>query len=324
MKKTPLVLPQVNYSSQSNYFTSNSIEITTKPFSEPSFLNDGKEQSRVNNSTTNIVTLLKKNSSKQLKKLSIPTIFSSEISKSSSNGVEKLPSSSVLDQLTIGDNIKMAIEQNKFQSESELKIYHEHLKKYDEEAKDVIHQFTASLEERGKIIKRCEEDLGMFNSRVIDFQQQLQESLDRTRLLESKIALTEESLEQNKQLKSKSCRQLTDNNYQKLQSENEHLKENITKLETKLAKRDLHISNLKEILTLETAKIKNLNEAQEEIIKLQLESIDKSNEITVLREELKHASVMRSELINEYDEKIVKLKKLLAIREYLLMKERKS
>lgn len=320
--KIPLVKPQVNHTFQSNHSTPNAIETTPKHLSESSFLY-GMEQLKINKSTASMVALLKKNSSK-LKSLPIPI----EISKSFSNDIETLDSSSVLDQLNIGDNNKLAIEHKNFQFETELKIYHEHLKKYDEEAKDVINKFTASLDEKGKIIRKCEEDLAMFDSRVYDFQQKLEESLERTRFLESKIATPEESLKRNKKLKSMEdttdSRQLANDKSCELQFENEKLKETITKLEMKLAKRNLHISNLKEILSFETDKIKQLNEAQEEILKLQRESIDKSNEISILRDELSYAAKKRSELINEYDEKIHKLKKLLAIREFLLIKERKS
>lgn len=217
--------------------------------------------------------------------------------------------SASVDQLKIGDNIKLAMEtSNADLFATELKAYQESLKKYDQEAKEVIHKFTESLDEKGKIIRKYEEDFSLFNSRVVSLQNQLEESLERTKKLESTI--------ESKTTVSCQSTITTD----EIKSENLKLKEIIKNLETKLAKRDLHIFNLKEVLSIETNKMKELNKAQEEINRLQCESINKSREITILRDELKYAANMRTELVSEYDEKIVKLKKLLAIREYLLMK----
>lgn len=221
------------------------------------------------------------------------------------NDVKTLSSASV-DQLKIGDNIKLALEpSNADLFVTELKAYQESLKKYDQEAKEVIHKFTESLDEKGKMIRKYEEDLSLFNTRVFSLQSQLEGSLERTKKLESTI-------------ESKTT--VNCPSADEMKSENVKLKERIKILETKLAKRDLHIFNLKEVLSIETNKMKERNEAQEEINKLQCESISKSREIAILRDELKYAANMRTELVSEYDEKIVKLKKLLAIREYLLMK----
>lgn len=257
-------------------------------------------------------TFIKKEAALNMNKSSIPLIrpIHVEINKSPLNDLKTAPSTSV-DELKYGDNVKLAIEsKHAGLFETELKTYHESLKKYDQEAKDVIDKFTESLDEKGKIIKKYEEELSLFNNRICSLQKQLEDSLARTRQLESTVASTTTTTNDSHSTTT----------FNEIKSENEKLKEMVKNLETKLAKRDLHIFNLKEVLSIETNKLKELNKAQEEINKLQRESIDKSREITILRDELKYASKMRTELVNEYDEKIVKLKKLLAIREYLLMK----
>lgn len=320
---------------QLNNSTSNAYNIKTTPkhLSEQPFPYE-VDHYKFNKSSKNDTAALKKDSSIKLKKPSCTLVMypvvPTENIKSTSNDVKKL-TPSTLDESNIGDNIKLVMEnqQKNVLLESELKMYHEHLKKYDKDAKEVMKKFTISLDEKSKVIKKCEEDLLLFNSRVCDLQLQLEESLKRTMQLECEVASTNPSLDRSRPSKSiatttsfhESIDDITTNS---LQLENKKLKETIQNLETKLAKRDLHIFNLKQVLNLETNKMKQLNDAQEEIMKLQRESIDKSNEISVLRDELKYAANMRSELISEYDEKIVKLKKLLAIREFLLKKERQS
>lgn len=216
----------------------------------------------------------------------------------------KTLTTSTVNDLNIGDTSQVLLEDSRVDLlETELKTYSESLKKYDQEAKDVIDKFTESLNEKGNIIRKYEEELSLFNDKVSQLQTQLVESLERTKQMESvavKTPISQPTID--------------------LKSENEKLKGFVELLEKKLAKRDLHIYNLKEVLTIETKKIKELNKAQEEINNLQRVNIDKCREISVLRDELKYAAKMRLELANEYEGKIVKLKKLLAIREYLLIK----
>lgn len=240
----------------------------------------------------------------------LPEFVNQQISEAIPNDVTSASTSTVAD-IEIGDTIDLTMERSRHIDlfETEMKTYHESLKKYDQQAKDVIDKFTDSLNEKGKIITKYERELSLFNDKVCNIQRQLEESLDHTKQLESSIPKTNPN---------PNARE----NANELELENENLKQRIKHLETKLAKRDLHISNLKDVLSLETNKMKDLNKAQEEINNLQRDSIDKSREISILRDELQYAANMRQELINEYDDKIVKLKKLLAIREYLLMKER--
>ncbi|KAG4068132.1 hypothetical protein HA402_001557 [Bradysia odoriphaga] len=216
----------------------------------------------------------------------------------------KIPPDPIANDPNIGDSTQALFENKRGDRlETELKTYSESLKKYDQAAKDVIDKFTESLNEKGNIIRKYEEELSLFNSRVSQLQTQLVESLERTKQMESiavNTAISHPTVD--------------------LKAENEKLKESVRNLETKLARRDLHINNLKEVLTIETNKLKELNKAQVEINQLQRDNIDKSHEISILRDELRYAAKMRTELVSEYDEKIAKLKKLLAIREYLLVK----
>lgn len=305
----PWVMPRERASNTDHFQRSNTSESVLQIGSVKSFVYGANLSNEP--SFKKCENFINKDSPTKSNESSLPVVMPVhvQLNKSVSNDV-KSTSLSPVDELKIDDdNIKSTMgtrPTNQF--ETELKTYNENLKKCDQEAKDVIDKFTDSLGGKEEIIKKYEEELSLFNNNIGNLQLQLEESLERTRQLEATISTT-------------NARHTT-TTPDEHKSENEKLKEMVRNLEMKLAKRDLHIFNLKEVLSIETHKIKELNKAQEEINKLQRECIDKSREISVLRDELKYTTNMRSELVKDYDEQIAKLKKLLAIREFLLMKQK--